>query len=222
MELCMVLRVALLSLATVTLTACSTMETVELDEYTLTTANGVRFRVAMEGDGQCAYNTYHDSVGWGLYPSTIEQDGNVRRNAKFNFVLRPAVWDQAAREAERDISVVRAHHVVEDFWGDAQVGCGLWEAAPEDLKQVHRSYYEDAIRGFFEAATRFEAATKRGREALLAEGEIMRAKYEELKTRRPDSLSLNICRETRVTEALYRCPSWFHAPQDIWFRGKQE
>ena len=202
----MLLRAAIVSPFSVTLAACSTMETVELDEYALTTANGVRFRVGSTIDGACAWSSYQHYVGWGLFPSTVEQSGKVRRNPKFNFA-RPG-------DDLNSVAVRRAPNILGDFYEDARLACALWEVAPQELKQSHLTYYQDAIKGFFEAATRFEAAAKIGPEALLVEEDAMRDKFAELKPRRPNTLSRRTCIQTRVTVVFHLCPAWFPEKQE--------
>lgn len=99
--------------------------------------------------------------------------------------------------------------MVEDFYDDAILACALWQLAAEEQKSSHLTYFQDAIKGSFEAATRFEAAARVSRDALLAEAEVMRAKYQALITRRPTSLSLKDCWLTRVLVTHHLCTIWF-------------
>jgi len=161
----------------VVLAACQTIYSPPLDEHTLTTANGVRFRSLSGINNTCDTPYYSDPVGFGAYFVRVEQGGTIRESPKFNFVSPGQDFDNLAVGQARALIILFA-----DEYGWA---CDQWQLAPEREKSIYLGYFREAITLTFEAATRFEAAGRIGPAALQAEVWPMKEKFEELRASKP-------------------------------------
>ena len=171
------LRAATLCACFGALASCNTMYAPPLDEYTLTTANGVRFRTMSGINDSCDAPYYSDSIGFGVYSSTVEQNGKVRKNTKFNFASPGQDFD--------NLAVGQAGTLLIYFADEYQWGCRQWQFAPEEEKSIYLDYFRDAITLTFEAATRLEAAGRIGPDALKPEIAELHEKLDKLRGRAP-------------------------------------
>jgi hypothetical protein len=161
----------------VVLAACQTMNAPPLDEHTLTTANGVRFRTESGINDTCNTPYYSDQIGWGGYHVTVEQGGQIHKNKKFNFALPGQELDNQPLREARLLTTLFAK---EYGWG-----CRQWQFAPAEEKPIYLNYFREAITLTFEAATRFEAAGRIGPDALKPEIDQMRDKLDRLRAKKP-------------------------------------
>ncbi len=162
------------------LAACQSLDAPPLDDYTLTTDNGVRFRTRSGVDGSCDTSIYSDWMGWGAYHSTVEHNGKIKKNYKFNFASPGQDTDRlTVSGAGADMLILS---------NEFHKACDQWQLASEAEKPVYLAYFREAITLAFEAVTRFEDAGRLGPDALMTEIDAMRKKRTDLFARRPKQL----------------------------------